>query len=407
LSVVWGSLVPLIVLGVSACDDDILLVEPSDVVFSIFGYLDPGSDTQWVRVSPLRTTTLTFPDPIDAVVTIEDLGTGRTIDMIPTLFWQISGEFDERRYAHNFTTTEALDPLSTYRLTARRSDGKTSSALARIPRGMLEFPVTVGIPQAGSANPSFYVQFPMEATDHLPMVSLMYDPPDRLVIGNRETTECRIHGISSLYVPLNGSFDPESEMYFLNFRPGTTYPIDPPCNERGEWTIRIVRSVEPWPFDATASNLSLSGYSNIENGIGFLGGIVTRRIPLDRCDLSGPGRPEVCQMHYGPGSVRLSILPANGWEYDPHFLPNGTIKRVDQSWSRASTRLPEWNSQSPILHFPGLVPGTYRIRLVHGALCEDRNIALAADDDRMVVIEMGPPAPGETLNADNCRERPL
>jgi hypothetical protein len=247
----------------------------------------------------------------------------------------------------------------------------------------------------------------MEATDHLAMVSVLYDPPDRLVINGRETTECRDIGISSVYASLTGTFDPSAGYYFLTFPRGTEEPIDFPCNERGEWSLRIARTVDPWPFDATASNLSLSGFNNIETGIGFLGGLITRRVPVHRCDLSGLGRPEVCEMHYGPGSASLQILPANGWEYHPNFLPIGSIRRVDQSWSRASVRSPEWNDVSPILDFPGLLPATYRVRLVFASFCEDRIITLGADDHRFIEMEMGPPAPGESLNADNCRERPL
>jgi hypothetical protein len=54
--------------------------------FSVFGYLDLNADVQWVRVMPIRQTLLAEPGPIDAVVTLEHLGTGRVVTLRDSLF---------------------------------------------------------------------------------------------------------------------------------------------------------------------------------------------------------------------------------------------------------------------------------------------------------------------------------
>jgi hypothetical protein len=92
------------------------------VAFSIYGYFDPSADTQWVRVTSFRTSVFSNPGAVDAEVTIEELGTGRTIEMIPTLFTQGSGNSGDSLFAYNFRTEEPIDFGAIYRLTARRSE---------------------------------------------------------------------------------------------------------------------------------------------------------------------------------------------------------------------------------------------------------------------------------------------
>jgi hypothetical protein len=119
--------------GVSACDTEIYPIAPTEMAYSIHGYLDAMADSQWIRVAPFRTSIFSTPDLVDAEVTIEDLGTGRTIELIPTLFKQGSGNFGDTLFAYNFRTAEPIEHATTYRLSARRSDG--SAASTRVGRG--------------------------------------------------------------------------------------------------------------------------------------------------------------------------------------------------------------------------------------------------------------------------------
>lgn len=49
--------------------------------FSMYGYLDLNADIQWIRVTPIRQAGLAGPEPIDAVVTLEHLGTGQVVSL--------------------------------------------------------------------------------------------------------------------------------------------------------------------------------------------------------------------------------------------------------------------------------------------------------------------------------------
>ena len=60
--------------------------ESPDGAFSMFGYLNVKADTQWVRVMPVRQNLFLQPEPIDAVVTLEHLGTGRVVTLRDSLF---------------------------------------------------------------------------------------------------------------------------------------------------------------------------------------------------------------------------------------------------------------------------------------------------------------------------------
>jgi len=77
-----------------ACDDPFLPLAESEVQLSVFGYLDAAADTQWVRVMPIRPLALTSPDSFGIIVTLENLGSGQTVELRDSLF----------TYSHN------LDP---------------------------------------------------------------------------------------------------------------------------------------------------------------------------------------------------------------------------------------------------------------------------------------------------------
>jgi hypothetical protein len=78
--------------------------------FAIFGYLDLRADTQWVRLMPIRRNLIPTPDPIDAIVTLEHLGTGRVVMLRDSLFAFTDGKSGGVGYAHNFWTTGRSAP---------------------------------------------------------------------------------------------------------------------------------------------------------------------------------------------------------------------------------------------------------------------------------------------------------
>lgn len=135
----WLKLLSGLVLGqalLSGCDQSVDPLTQSDRHFSIYGALDASADTQWIRVMPVRVGVLTDSGSIDAHVTLEEIGSGRTTVLKDSLFKYASPDPDriEHLYAHNFWTTDPIAEGETYRLNVQRSDGVTASALATIPR---------------------------------------------------------------------------------------------------------------------------------------------------------------------------------------------------------------------------------------------------------------------------------
>lgn len=62
------------------------LQENDKYYFSIYGYLDAATDTQWVRVGPAREGINQQPDPTGIKVTLEHIQSGETVIMKDSLF---------------------------------------------------------------------------------------------------------------------------------------------------------------------------------------------------------------------------------------------------------------------------------------------------------------------------------
>ena len=405
----WGGFLYALVLVLSACDESVDPIQDTDLAFSIHGYLDPASDTQWVRVAPLRPLRINTSDPVDATVEVEDIKTGRTVPLIPTLFTQRSGNFDDTLFAYNFRTEEPIDPGATYRLSARRSDGRSTSATVLIPSGLTHIAAIVGIAMPRFPQKSDFVRFPVAAGDHVAMVNTLLFAPDALGDPPVATDWCLLrYPPRTLYNELPGTPITGDGFYQVEIARSVVGDFPPPCGGGGAWGIRIVRSREPWFLGTGTANLHLSARTNIENGVGFFGGVMTRTVPYDSCTLSGPGAPDFCELYYGPETVTLFVVPVNRWEdlISPDaFRPRASLKRVDESWQRGGMRHPYWDTESRVTRFPGLLSGTFRLRVEVGAFCEDRIIALQPGETRAIVVEMGPLDPGEEYNSDRCRER--
>jgi hypothetical protein len=384
------------------------------MAFSIYGYLDAMADTQWIRVAPFRSSIFSTSDPVDAVVTIEDLGTGRRIEMIPTLFTRVSANFGDTLYAYNFKTVEPIEHGATYRLTAQRSDGAASSAVVEIPPDLTHLPVLI----AGTT-----VSFPMEEGDHVGMVNTFHYIPDFVFVTP-----------PGMLVPCNvpvwiedspqRNFAPSTPGYYLGrFIRLVGLDRPEPCNgpfERVE--LMIARSREPWPFSPFNNYTNIGGYTNIENGVGFLAGLSVARISLEGCTYTdlAPGTtfPTSCAVYVGRETATLrvtvihSLPPGMG---DIPFAPRVILQPADVTWGRVGTQFPSWDLIPPVfVRFVGYLPGSYRIRVENpfgGALsnlavyCEERSIDLALGEQNVdITMVRVLDFPNEPVNANGCRE---
>src|SRR5690554_2310724 len=106
----------------SGCADPVFDPIPdSDLHFSVFGVLDATADTQWIRVSPLRASITHSGEVLDAVVTLEHLGTGEVIELSDSLVsFESSLDDGTSVVRQNFWTDHPIEAGATYRLAVTR-----------------------------------------------------------------------------------------------------------------------------------------------------------------------------------------------------------------------------------------------------------------------------------------------
>jgi len=278
---------------VTACDDEFTPLAPTDLQFSVFGYLDANADTQWVRVAPIRPLILTSPDGFSATVTLEHLGTGQVIVLRDSVFRFTDAtdpDGSEGVYAHNFWTTEPIEPGATYRFVAQREGEQRAEAIIEIPGN---FAVEVRIARDTSTNDLFV----LEGLKHVAFAGAtgyFYDG-------------C---GQSSYGVPFR-RMTAEGDVYtVIADRPGI--PARGSCGrpivERME--VWAAASENKWPaagLDYVTWGLAVpDGESNISNSLGYIGGVYLRRVPYETCRFTGGGSlPQYCTLRYDESTATV------------------------------------------------------------------------------------------------------
>jgi hypothetical protein len=287
--------------------------ENPDAIFSMFGYLDLNADTQWVRVMPIRQDLFLDPDPIDAVVTLEHLGSGRTVTLNDSLFTFADQQLDAVAYAYNFWTTEPLQPGASYRLTATRADGASTTALIVMPAD-----VEIATRHFGTADPAeggfallevraeqvLFVEmvYTMSTSSGLPSIAIRLDEHSTFPTGVPGT-----HGIGIS---------------------GDTLPRDryPDLVDMRRLEIHLVAGRSDWPYHPGLSDLAVTLPneipSNIENGVGFVGGVATAKIPFDYCGVLDPrpDRDEPCKIILNAQSAAIEGRVIREPCGEPHTL---------------------------------------------------------------------------------------
>lgn len=284
------------VLGVTAllaaCDDTFEPFQDLEYPFSIYGQLDPAADTQWIRVTSIRTRALTEPGPIDAVVTLEHLGTGKVVELKDSVFKfapvNLGGE---PLYAHNFSTTEPIEPGATYRLTARRSDGATATAVVKIPKPYTEFVVRF---QQG-VGPQFH-KLRVIGEDPVGLVHVVYSAIDACPFETRD--------FISFQVLPQSVYSGELPELSIEATRKVTIPEENKCLVWNR-NIRVISTGVPWPFHPALDVFHMSTKSNVEGGIGWVGGIYTQLVPFEDCQIPDAPSSVYCEVRYHAGSATV------------------------------------------------------------------------------------------------------
>ncbi|MGN8225792.1 hypothetical protein [Gracilimonas sp. BCB1] len=111
-----------------SCDNTLDPLNEEVGIFSIYGALDLDDSTHYIRVRDLNAPfTAEATRKIDAEVTFENLDLGTSLTL--------QGERKEYdgMYLHNFLINGEIQPDTEYRITARRSDGATTSVSVTTP----------------------------------------------------------------------------------------------------------------------------------------------------------------------------------------------------------------------------------------------------------------------------------
>lgn len=121
--------VVLLALAFVACDNTVDPFIETDRYFTVFGYLDTGSDRQYVRVIPLRKEIVEEDaESLDAVVTATDLDSGIEHSWRDSVITYSDGSI-----GHVFVSDFRPVPGRTYRFEVERSDGVVTWAQTRVP----------------------------------------------------------------------------------------------------------------------------------------------------------------------------------------------------------------------------------------------------------------------------------
>lgn len=308
----------------AGCDDSFAPIAPTDLQFSVFGYLDASADTQWIRVMPIRPLIPTSPDSFGATVTLEHLGTGRIIALRDSVFRFSHHLYPEvgsdGAYLHNFWTTERIEPGATYRFSARRNGEEPVEAVVEIPRDYESEVWLRAIPEAESDLLRF------AGLKHVVFVTVTAYFRDRCGSGEKSVSyDSRFADGNVRVIPID-----KVEVTPRGGECGT-----PEVEKRELWAVG---SETEWPSGQVYSPSGLAvpeGASNISNSLGFLGGVLTKLIPYEDCAFQGGGPvPSHCPLRYDGASATM----------------NGTVRETycgDGAMDSATVQLREIDREPP------------------------------------------------------------
>jgi len=258
-------------IGFTACNETFNPFQENDrYTFSIYGFLDASADTQWVRVMPVRQSFLLGPDPMDVTVTLEHLQPGGEITVMnDSLFY-----YGQNAYAWNYWTTMNLQPAQTYRLSAEMADGSVSSVTVTIPK---DFPDPV-------------IEVDLEENEEYVIVTGVRN------LADVHSEHKLFHLLSDVVTLFNFKHHQDSLANFsqhdrhkILLNPGEPRDYLEIYIEENPYVVLqrevYVASAGPdWHFfpDIFEEVIQLpDGISNVENGVGYVAGIISKRIPWE------------------------------------------------------------------------------------------------------------------------------
>ncbi len=281
----WLLLTASLLLTLSSCDDSFQPLQENDTVpLSIYGYLDASADTQWVRVTPIRDQVNQPPVKPEMQVTLEHLETGIITVMNDSLFL-----FDDGFHILNSWSLKTIEPGQTYRIKAVRPDGAASQAQITIPG---DFPAPIlldrdgckalmrieGLEKLADVQSQWHVRILFSGIG-----GTIYEREGFYFIPHRDKAERVADGAYTVQI------DTREELAQIRNEilvpPGTSIIIQVLSRQ-----LYVASGGPEWNEEITSlSDIAFARFdllSNVENGLGFILGIVSKSIPyipVPRC----------------------------------------------------------------------------------------------------------------------------
>ncbi len=249
------------------CEEGVDPVLGTDQAFTVYGFFNPRADTQAMRIFPVEDRLVrTGPEPIDALVTSENLTTGATHAWRDSVVF-FSSNLQTDVYGHIYFTPFRADYEHTYRLSVRRSDAAEAQVTVTVPPlSVPELVETGPVPPLRARIPVFWPGAPMlnhvEVVYHLAVDNV---PTDYVVAYTAEEWE-RVEG--GIVVTVQFTRDTQVMRREVNNGRGGTIILQ-------EVEQRALVTNREWdPPDGTYDPERLvqpGTFSNVQNGFGFVG----------------------------------------------------------------------------------------------------------------------------------------
>lgn len=263
-------------LSVASCDQAFEPIQGKNIDrYSMFGYLDASVDTQWVRITPLRPQLSQPPEKPSMKATLVDLNHDKSSVMNDSLFLYPDGF-----HILNAWTTANVEPGNSYQILAESPVKGESRVTVTIPE---DFPVpdmfipdedlchavvTIeGVERLADLQYRWYVKVTRPGWEYYRYFSVNYRnrtrqtvPGEYRLIFDLKSARIGVAGQMALF-PENTTFEVlEKQLFAASGGP--------------EWiSYNELRSID----DLTYALPEV--YSNIENGVGYVFGIVSKTIP--------------------------------------------------------------------------------------------------------------------------------
>lgn len=246
--------------------------ENNKYFFSMYGYLDASADTQWIRVAPARQDFNMPPVVPDIQVTLEQLQSGQRAVMNDSLFVP-------ENYL-NYWTTMDIEHNQTYRLKAEQPDGKSSQVTVTIPE---ELPIPL---VHESPNPPGYNVYIDDSIEHLADVQTKW----YVVLDPEGIKQKRVYSFSYRNQAEPVKAFGGAYLVFVDLEEETKQIQGSNAGSEMQVLHRqiFVAAGGPEWIEGISSIDDLEyfldgGASDVENGLGYVVGIDSKRIPYKMC----------------------------------------------------------------------------------------------------------------------------